>query len=333
MMLMLGGPSGINLRNRRRFLKRMPVNDAMRRVEREIDDRLRELPLWRCAKGSVLKTTLDYYRNYHETISLMMIYTASIGGGEEAFYNLNLQLQRLQAGVFQILKWALVWCPEHSAETFTDEMIHQVQDLGGKYEALVDALKYAKYDQIEIAVDESARQVTVYEGGDVTGADWNLVDHQRRTNLVHSHVSLTEDADQLTNAWTAGAYRRAIRWLGDLAREGQGDTVMFTLPSGGHVPLFSRPTIIRVPEPQDREIGAVLEDLTLTPEKVAGPRFWAYVYWLDTPLVAVGTERLGPSDLLVALAGLAGDDRAIVVPALSLCFQKRWISRKLESVP
>jgi hypothetical protein len=32
--------------------------------------------------------------------------------------------------------------------------------------------------------------------------------------------------------------------LGDVAIEGRGDTVMFTLESGDHVPLFSGPTII-----------------------------------------------------------------------------------------
>jgi hypothetical protein len=292
----------------------MPVNDVMRRVERDIDERLEELPLWRCARDDVLRATLDYYRLAHET-TLIFAAAAIDSDNKEVFDNVALQLQRFQAGCFQVLKWTFSWCPEQSAQTFTGEMIHEAQDLGSKYEALVDVLKFAKHDQIEIVVDESARQVTVYEGGDVTGADWSLVDHQRRTNLFHSHVSLTEDADQLTRAWTAGVYRRTIRWLGDVAREGQGDTVMLTLPSGDHVPLFSRPTIIRVPEPPDREIEAVLDDLTLTPEKVSGPQVWDYVSWLDTPLVALGTERLGPSDLLVALAGLGGDDHMLRLAA------------------
>jgi hypothetical protein len=140
----------------------------------------------------------------------MMVYTASAGDGEEAFYNLNLQLQRLQAGVFQVLKWALTLCPERSEETFSDEMIHEAQALGSKYEVLVDSLKLANNNLLEIVVDERAQQVTVYEGGDVTGLDWSLVEHQRRTNLFRSHVPLTNDADQLTTAWTAGAYRRTV---------------------------------------------------------------------------------------------------------------------------
>jgi len=286
----------------------------MRRVERDIDEQLEELPLWRCARDDVLRATLDFYRGAHEIVLLAAAYMIS-QGSQEGYDNVALQLQRFQAGCFYLLKWALAWCPEQSAQTFTDGMIQEAQDLGAKYETLVDALKSAKYDQVEIAMDESARQVTVYEGGDITGADWSLVDYQRSANLFHSHVSLTEDADQLTRAWTAGAYRRTVRWLCDLAREGQGGTATFTLENGDHVPLFSQPTIIRVPKPPDQEIGSVLEDLTLNREKVSEDRFWRYISWLDTPLVDVGTERLGPSDLLLALARFGNDDHMLRLAA------------------
>ncbi len=286
----------------------------MRGVEREIDERLKQFPLWRCARDKVVRATLDYYRDALEVVLIATAYAISRGSQEE-YYNLAQQLQRLQAGFFQVLKWTLLWCPERSDETFSHEMIHEAQDLGSKYETLVDALKAAKYDLVEIAVDEGARRVTVYEGGDVTGSDWCLVDYQRRTNLFHSHASLTEDADQLTNAWTAGGYRRTVTWLGDLASEGQSDTVMFTLPSGDHVPLFSRPTIISVPEPPDSEIAAVLEDLTLTPKRLTKSQIWRYVSWLDTPIVVVGTERQGSSDLLIALATIGGEDHMLRLAA------------------
>jgi hypothetical protein len=293
----------------------MSVVNAMRAVEREIDERIAQLPLWRCAKDVVLRATLDFYRLAHETI---LIFSAGAIGScnEEAFENVALQLQRFQAGCFYVLKWALVWCPERSAETLTDEMIQEAQDLGSKYETLVDALKAAKHGVVEIVVDEETREVTVYEGGDLTGSDWRLVDHQRGANLFHSHVSLTEDTDQITKGWTAGAYRRTVRWLGDLARDGQGDTVIFTSPGGDHVPLFSRPTIIRVPEPPAREIGAVLDDLTLGSKKLTESQIYRHTSWLDTPLVAVGTERHGPSDLLIALAGLGREDHMLRLAAM-----------------
>jgi len=67
-------------------------------------------------------------------------------GSQEEYYNLAQQLQRFQAGFFQVLKWTFLWCPERSDETFSHEMIHEAQDLGSKYETLVDVLKAAKYD-------------------------------------------------------------------------------------------------------------------------------------------------------------------------------------------
>src|SRR5271166_2598853 len=292
----------------------MPVSEAMRRVEREIDEHLEQLPLWRCARDGVLKVALDYYRGVYEVI-LIESSVALASQNQEAFYLLAQQLQRFQAGFFQVLKWALTLCPEQSEETFSHEMIHEAQDLGSKYETLVDALRLAKHDLLEIVVDESARLVTVYEGGEITGADWSLVEQQRHTNLFHSHVSLTDDADQLTTAWTARVYRRTVTWLGTLASDAQTGPVIFSLPSGVLVPLPYRPVIVSVPEPSDREIGAVFEDLTLTRGKLSGPQFWDHISWLDTPLVAVGAERLGPSDLLIALAMLGGEDHMLRLAA------------------
>jgi len=292
----------------------MPVSEAMRRVEREIDEHLEQLPLWRCARDGVLKAALDYYRGVYEVI-LIESSSALANQNQEAFYILAQQLQRFQAGFFQVLKWALTLCPEQSKETFSHEMIHEVQELGSKYETLVDALRLAKHDFFEIVVDEKAQRVTVYEGGDVTGADWGLVEQQRHTNLFHSHVPLTDDADQLTTAWTAGAYRRTVAWLGNLTSDAQTDPVIFSLPSGVLVPLPHRPVIVGVPEPQDLQLRAVLDDLTLNAAKLTGSQLGRHVSWLDTPLVAVGAERLGPSDLLLALAIIGRDDHMLRLAA------------------
>ncbi|MBV8102411.1 MAG: hypothetical protein JOZ31_24975 [Verrucomicrobia bacterium] len=57
----------------------------------------------------------------------------------------------------------------------TDAMIQEAQDIGAKYETVVDALKFAKYDQLEIVVDEKAREVTIYEEATsqvAIGASW-----------------------------------------------------------------------------------------------------------------------------------------------------------------
>jgi hypothetical protein len=209
----------------------MPVSDAMRRVEQEIDERLRQLPLWLCPRDAVIKASLDFYRDAHEMILIAIF---AVTSGSDEFYNLNLQLQRHQAGFFQVLKWALLWCPERSAETFNHEKIHEAQLLGTSYQTLVDSLKLGNYDLVEIAVDEGSRLVTIYEGGDITSADWSLVVHQRRANIFHWHTSLTEDADQLTKAWTAGEYRRTAAWSSKLASDAQSDTVMFRHSGRAH---------------------------------------------------------------------------------------------------
>jgi hypothetical protein len=157
--------------------------------------------------------------------------------------------------------------------------------------------------------------VTVYEGGDITGADWSLVERQRRSNLFRSHIPLTEDRDQLTRAWTAATYRRTVSWLSVLTANALTETVMFTQPSGGQIPLFPRPVVVSVPEPPKPQLRAVLDDLTLSATRMAGSELWRHVSWLDTPLVAVGAERLGPSDLLIALAGIGREDHMLRLAA------------------
>lgn len=297
-----------------RYYKFMPVSDLMRSAEQEIDTSLSQLPIWRSARDNVLNATLDFYRGAYLTLSAITAQAAMSGGQESVTYVSAQLLQRLQAGCFQVLKWALLWCPEKSSQTFSDEMIHQAQQFGACYEALVDSLKLANHDLLQIVVDQRSRQVTVYEGGDVTGVDWSLVEHQRRSNLCHSHFSLTEDSDQLTRAWSAGAYRRTVSWLATVTAQLQ-EPVTFTQPSGDRVPLFPEPIVVRIPEPPDLEFQPVLDALTLTAARLTGSELWQHVSWLDTPLVALGAEKLGPSDLLVALAGIGREDHMLRLAA------------------
>lgn len=308
----------------------MPVSEAMRQVEWEIDERLKQLPLWRFARDKVLRATLDLYRDAHEHVEIACV-LAFTSGRQEDFLVLNQQLQRFQAGFFQVLKWALTLCSEQSAETFFHQMIYEAQDLGAKYETLVDSLKAAKHGVVEIVVDEGTRQVTVYEGGDITGTDWGLVDRQRNANLFHSHVSLAEDGDQLTKAWTAGVYRRTVSWLGALAMSALSKATIFCMPNGVLVPLPYRSVVVRVPEPPDQQFQAVLDDLTLGSEKLTEPEIWRYVSWLDTPLVVIGTERQGPSDLLIALATIGGEDHMLRLAATADKAQYEKVSGLRES--
>src|SRR5207244_11079705 len=87
-------------------------------------------------------------------------------------------------------------------------------------------------------------------------------------------------------------------------------------PGRDPVPLFPRPKGVAIPDPTDPRMRAVLDDLTLTPEKLAGRDFWRYHTWLDTPVIVAGAERLCPSDALIALGGMTGDDHMLRLAAL-----------------
>jgi hypothetical protein len=296
----------------------MAVSVEVRKVEAEIDERVRAMPLWRCAREAVIRAALDYYQN-SATVLMAMIPWAGLQEDDERrtrlIETIPLFENRLRAGVFYVVKWAMTLCPEQSIEVFDDMMVHSAREIGAHYETLVDSLKLAEHGLVQIEVDRSARRITVYEGGDMTGADWALVEHQQRTNPFRAHVTLTEEADQLTTAWTAGDFRRTTGWLRDLAAASQ-QTVVLAPPGIDPVPLFPQPTVVSIPDPPDPEMKAVLDDLTLTPAKLAGSGFWRYASWVDTPVILAGTERLGPSDGLIALGGMAGDDHMLRLAAL-----------------
>ena len=211
----------------------MAVSAEVRNVEDQIDKMVRAMPLWRCARESLIRAALDYYRSAGEILLLGIAWAAIQEHRERTrlIETVPLVENRVRAGVFYVLKWTLALCPEQSTETFDEMMVHSAQEVGAHYETLVDSLKLATHGLADIEVDRVARLVTVYEGDDMTGEDWALVEYQQRTNPFRAHVPLTEDADQLTAAWTAGDYRRTAAWLRDLAAEAQRkQTVMFAPP-------------------------------------------------------------------------------------------------------
>src|SRR6266478_9782234 len=57
------------------------------------------------------------------------------------------------------------------------------------------------------------RLLTVHQGLDLTGFDYELVEHQRLTNPYHSQASFVYDDDQLTRRWSARDFRRLARRL------------------------------------------------------------------------------------------------------------------------
>jgi hypothetical protein len=172
---------------------------------------------------------------------------------------------------------------------------------GPAYVAFADSLKMAKYNRSWLEVDESTRTITVYEGGDVTGADVQLVSHQHATLPFRSHLSFVEDADQLTAQWTAGDFRRLTERLHTTAADAEKESIISTF-GGAPTHLFHRPALVEIPDADSPAEQAALQDLTLTVERVRSQDKWTLGSWFDAPFVMIGPKRMGVSNVIKTLA-------------------------------
>ncbi len=168
----------------------------------------------------------------------------------------------------------------------------------------------------------------MYEGGDLTGFDSQLISHQRLISSAFTHVSLTADDDQLTTKWNAGSFRSAISKIGNLAKNAC-DTICCEL-DGQLKDIMPRPTVVQVPESSIASEQAVLHDLTLTPDRVVGDGKWRLSSWLDTPLVMIGGQRYGLSDMLITLDMFAHNDHMLRLACLVDPAQYNKVSQRRE---
>jgi hypothetical protein len=153
--------------------------------------------------------------------------------------------------------------------------LQRLVEIGGYYEAWVDALKLANYDLPSIEADTATRTVFVFEGGERTGQDANLIRTLQFALPFRPPTPFVEDCDQLTKHWTAGNFRQCARRLALTAQDRETETI--TLKDG--TALFPRPVIFEVANTFDGPEGCVLDDLTLTRGKlravaVACPPRW-----------------------------------------------------------
>ena len=289
----------------------MAVPPEMRQIEHSIDKAIQQLPIWHYSRNLLLKAVSDYYLDAIEVIFLSQIQAKTENNCEHFHYNQMLE-QDIRFGVFQALKWAMEFPTEHEGTTTPSfQEVHDLIDLGKDYEVIVDFLKCAGQDLLDIVVDQANKVITIYEGGDLTGADSQLTDHQHRHLTNYQHVNLTEDDDQLTSKWNAGEFRRAVKFMAILAKR-RSHTVCYNA-NGTLIDLFSRPTLIELPDMSDPALNAVMEDLTLSPEKVQGDKKWHLTTFFDMPLIRIGDSRFGVSDVLIALWSFAGNDHMLRV--------------------
>jgi hypothetical protein len=284
----------------------MSVPDSMRRIEAQIDNAIQQLPIWKHSKDVLLRSILKYYRDIIEMLMLEGVHEAFTQGAISLRYSVG-QEHILRYGVFQALKWAMQFAPQSGrGKPPSLNKLKGLIKLGSNYEVVVDYLKSTKQKMTEISVDEAARMITVYGGGDQTGHDAQLVLHQQQSLLNYSHIDLTFDEDQLTTRWNASQFRAVIRHLMRGALHAS-DTFIF---DDGKVtlPLFPRPTVFEISDFAEPSLQCVLEDLTLRPEILQGAGQWRQTSFLDTPLVMVGRKRFGVSDILIALGQRPGYD-------------------------
>lgn len=284
----------------------MPVSPRMREIESEIDQQIKDLDVWNVPQNALISLILNAYRDSIEMVFLQMAWAIQFRPDQMA--NAFALEHHLHAGFFQTLKWAMEFSRESNGGPLPeDEEVLSLVDLGSKYEALVDILKMAKHDRVSISIDDEQRVITVYEGGNLTGQDAQLIAHSAEALPVYAQSPLIEDGDQITSRWSAGDFRSLMRTLSELAQDMETESIVSTFP-GQEGELFKRPVILGIPNSADPRQQAVLDDITLTPSTVEGDAKWKLISWRDIPCLLIGSRRVGPSNMIKALAGFGGDD-------------------------
>jgi hypothetical protein len=293
----------------------MPVSQAVRKVEHEIDHAIASHELFAVQRDRLILAIIDYYRDAIEYVFMRNAHGLQFGVGSEITAGLAVESQ-LHLGMLQALKWALEFASVGSDCYSPDS--HQIADvvhkLGPAYVNFTDALKMANRGRSSIELDELARVITVYEGGDLTGSDAELVTHQHQTLPFRSHRSFVEDGDQLTLQWTAGDFRRLTERLRLIAVDSEKEAIISTF-GGLQTPLFQRPVLVEIPDASQPAQQAVLENLTLAGRRLQGPEKWSLSSWFDAPFVKIGPKRMGVSNMIKTLATNGRDDHLLRVAA------------------
>jgi len=233
--------------------------------------------------------------------------------------------QHTNIGVFWCLKWAFEYAQTSSRWKPTDEqLVKLVSSEGVAYQMLVDALKFATVDGVEIVVDPDNRILTVYEGGNVSGYDHAIVARDHKSLLFHKQCPLVEDSDQLTKRWAAGEYREYWRWLRRIAEAAETETLLAQAgPLAPRQEMFKRPVVFRVPDPP-AHLRKIQEDLTLTQQKIESRMKWKLSQYEDCPLVQIGSNTYAISSVVKTLASV--DDYMLRVAVLVDCEQYNKVS-------
>jgi hypothetical protein len=271
------------------------VSQEVRDIEREIDLFIENLPIWTTKRDVLLTRLMEVWRDGLEVVALALSHalTFNIEGGLEKSIA---QEYQLVTGVYQAVKWAMMYASEDGPEELDARVLTElVLKTASRYQILVDALKMGAHDRVEFTIDHASKTLTIFEGGDLTGYDEELLRRGHLTTPFHAQSPLVEDSDKLTTDWSAGQGREYWRWLNNIAEKAETETIMARAgPIAPVHEVMKRPVVMELPIPP-ATLEKVQRDLTLTVAKVRSPLNWKIDTWHDCPLIQIGDGVFGVS--------------------------------------
>lgn len=291
------------------------VSPEVRQIEMEIDLFIKKLPIWSTKRDVLLTKLMTVWRDGLELLGLTTAH-ALMFNIEDGLEKAVAQEHQLVTGVYQSLKWAMMYAPEDGTEQLDDKALTGlVMKTSAYYQILVDALKMGAYGRVGFVVDDNTKTLTIYEGGDITGHDKELLRRGHLTTPFQSQSPLIADSDQVTTDWTAGQYREYWRWLKKIAETAETETIMAQAgPLAPMQDVMKRLLVIELPTPPAL-LETVQRDLTLTVAKVRGPLKWKIDSWHDCPLIEIEGRVFGVTLALRTIAEM--DDYMLRVAVLS----------------
>ena len=282
----------------------MSVSSEVRDVEYEIDSKIQSLQVWKTKRSVILKTLMEFCEVFTTLVHRNAFDSQLFEGGSRVLPTLQRE-QTKRNGVF----WALKWTIEFSAEDGSDgpvkrEELKEIIHLGEAYDVLVDALKLAEKGDITIKVSQHSKEITCYEGADVTGFDSDIVVHQQLYGPLNTQVSLTRNSDQITSKWKAGDYRRVTRRLARIATDIEGEIGIkpeYREDFGMEEVSIPKPTLVTLKRPRYKPDKHVFDSLTI-PSEFSESFKWNARSFLETPIVRIACQYYALSSDLKVIA-------------------------------
>ena len=280
------------------------VSEVMRAVEVQIDSEIRSLPIWKGNLSRVLESIMGLYRDAIE-LTFVRSLDAKLFQNDVDLHAQLVREDRARIGILWVLKWATAYCHRATSNhTISPDDLISAFFLGDAYDVLVDVLKYANLGLVELSVNRESKEITCYEGQNLTGIDAEIVKYQQTIGPTHVHAALTADTDQLTTNWDAGDYRRIVRNLAKFAaaqenRIGLHPEVAEQL--GAQDVFVDQPTLVWLDRPRREEDAQLFDSLTV-PSKISDEFMWGARSLLETPIVPIGSRFCALSSDLKAIS-------------------------------